>query len=143
VIAGMSYAEAWDHVFRGSPARDVALWAQQMDVAVGECVAKFWDETVEDAYLPGGELDFADLLTEARLDHEDRMVREVERELNWATSQAYSAVNGALRSVEDRIQTARLLLSTSWDQWSFLGARNDRLYVWQLCECLRRVAHQL
>lgn len=141
MLTGMSYEEAWDFVFHGGKARDVALWSQQLGLSVGGCVAKFWDEAVEDANLPGEDLDFADMAMEARLDHEDRMVKEVERELNWATMRAQDAVEGALKSQPDRVGAARTLLREPLDQYGLISEGDSKLYVWQVYQSLRHSAH--
>lgn len=141
MLFSMSYEEAWDFIFHGGKARDVALWAQQLGLSVGGCVAKFWDEAIEDANLPGEDLDFADMAVEARLDHEDRMVKEVEREVNWATVQAQEAVDGVLKSQPDRVHAARALLKEPLDQYGLISNSDSRLYVWQVYQSLRHYAH--
>jgi hypothetical protein len=141
MIFSMSYEEAWDFVFHGFKPRDLALWAQQTGVSVGECVAKFWDEAIQDACSPGEDLDFADMAVDARVDHEDRMVKEAERELNWATAQAQEAVEKALRSQPDKALKARSMLNECLSKYGLDTNANDRLYIWQLYQSLRQHAH--
>lgn len=141
MLFAMSYEEAWDFVFHGFKPRDVALWAQQTGLSVGDCVAKFWDEAIQDANLPGEDLDFADMAVEARLDHEDRMVKEAERELNWATVQAQDAVERALKGQADRALKARSMLNGLLDEYGLAAETGNRLYVWQVYQSLRNYAH--
>lgn len=139
----MTYPEVLDLVLRGASTRYVALLAQRQDVSVGECIGRFWDETLEDASLPGEPPASLKTLQTARSQFEDQMVLEAERELNQTAAAANAAVEEALREVPDRMEAASRMLDTPFEELAFLDMAADSLYIWQVYSALRDAAKKV